>query len=203
MSKDLIVYFHGFGSSPYGDKVRAMRDKYDGRATFLAPVLGPDGDWTEHTVKNLLKYALEKADKALFVGTSLGGFWANYYGEMFDVTRALINPCLDPKLQLVRHVGTTVQIGDNAPFDFTQKMLDGYPDAQTPEQWVNYNTWHFLDLNDPVVDNTVLQSWIMARGLQNRAVYTHDGDHRFATRFHLVENFIESWLDGIPFVPGV
>jgi hypothetical protein len=114
----------------------------------------------------------------------------------------LINPCLNPREQLKKYVNT--QFNDPREPDFlstfTEEDLVGYPEANGLLEWVNYNTWHFLDLNDPVVDNSILRNWNMAYDRSNRVVYTHDGDHRFMKKFPLVEQFIESWVENTLFV---
>jgi hypothetical protein len=42
------------------------------------------------------------------VGTSLGGFWANYFSEKYNISCVLINPSLRPMITLQKYLGENV-----------------------------------------------------------------------------------------------
>ena len=91
----MIVYLHGFNSSPQSHKAQVLRRYLEERgrgAQFACPALPP-----------LASDALREIERALpqkplcFVGSSLGGFYATYLAENLGVRAVLINPAGNPR----------------------------------------------------------------------------------------------------------
>ncbi len=98
------VHFHGFNStresstglalqSQFGEKLWRMEYDYidpdhafDQMDTFLVPLIAQNP-------------ALK------LIGNSLGGFWANYFGNKYSLSVVLINPCYQPSLLLQKYLG--------------------------------------------------------------------------------------------------
>ena len=88
-----IVYFHGYGSSPNSDKVTALRN-----AGF--DVFAPTIPELPSEVSSSVCDQLENSDylsDAIFVGTSLGGYYANSFANLYLMPRILINPSCNPQ----------------------------------------------------------------------------------------------------------
>ena len=91
----MIVYLHGFNSSPASGKARQLGDHMAsaGRlGEFYCPAL-PNGP-REAIVKIESTLARMGADAVTLVGSSLGGFYATYLAEQHGWKAVLVNPAV-------------------------------------------------------------------------------------------------------------
>jgi predicted esterase YcpF (UPF0227 family) len=90
-----IIYLHGLGTGGPGQKATLFQHEF-GERFVTAPMLPLDPNDAEHTVSEII---LENYNKQLlFVGISLGGFWANYFAQKCHAPCLLINPMLKPSM---------------------------------------------------------------------------------------------------------
>lgn len=91
-----IVYLHGWGSSPQSNTAQALAASFPDDI-FVCPQL-------DHTInplvirkmmEDLAGELLREADPIL-IGSSAGGFWADYLGSKYGIKTVLINPSLIP-----------------------------------------------------------------------------------------------------------
>lgn len=100
-SRPLIIYIHGFNSSPDSEKAQDFltaclrEDAFD----IAVPSLSHDPQAAIAQLEKLIG----EADKNLYllVGSSLGGYYATYLAEKYHCRAALINPAVSP----VKHLG--------------------------------------------------------------------------------------------------
>lgn len=63
----------------------------------------------------------------IFVGTSIGGFWANYFAQKWDTLCVIVNPATKPSKTLAQYVGKTVKnYATGQPIVVTHADLIGY-----------------------------------------------------------------------------
>ena len=89
----MLVYLHGFNSSPASHKARLMQSHLEGRGLghlYACPAL-PD---TPREAIRVIENALAGRDPraVTFLGSSLGGFYATYLAEKLDCRAVLLNP---------------------------------------------------------------------------------------------------------------
>lgn len=92
-----ILYIHGFLSSPLSFKARLTGDwlaRCRPDVEFLCPQLTPYPEETAASLKALVEPRLEQP--LGLIGSSLGGFWANWLVETYDLHALLVNPAVDP-----------------------------------------------------------------------------------------------------------
>ncbi len=147
----MIVYFHGFGSSPNSAKVDLLRETGE---IVVAPRIPLDpNEAVLHLVsfvRKAIKDAMDAGDrKVVFVGTSLGGYWAALMSELFDATCVLVNPSFSPKESLMKYVDgyTDYTTGENKklPVGIVEKYINIDPKSDMK------NRHFFLATKDPVV----------------------------------------------------
>lgn len=102
----VILYLHGFLSSPRSEKVRILRAAVERENARRAesgvgePVklIAPDMNHPPRCVDRLLHEIAERVDLAqtTVVGSSLGGFFATRFAREFGTRAVLLNPCFDP-----------------------------------------------------------------------------------------------------------
>jgi predicted esterase YcpF (UPF0227 family) len=107
----MIVYLHGFNSSPQSAKARYLKRTLEERgrgAEFFCPQLPHRPDLALAVVE--AEMAQRPREKITLVGSSLGGFYATWLAEKHGVRAVLINPAIDP------HVGLRATLGPQQAF---------------------------------------------------------------------------------------
>jgi len=104
---DHVFYIHGFNSSLNSKSFVYLKNE------LLEPISG-----IEHTSRaidsyNLISKYLKnvsdiKSTHSLFIGSSLGGFWANYFAAVYKQPAILINPSFKPSVTLSKYQGENV-----------------------------------------------------------------------------------------------
>ncbi|MBL8383744.1 MAG: esterase [Burkholderiales bacterium] len=122
----MILYLHGFRSSPQSFKARLLADRMAGlgRADeFACPQLSERPQTAMAQALRLARTAVP--DGLTVVGSSLGGFYATYVAERCGCRAVLLNPALRAHEKLARHVGTQTAYHDpTTSFEFRREYLD-------------------------------------------------------------------------------
>ena len=101
-----IVYLHGFASVGHGPKSQALIESFP-NYTVVAPDLPVDPTLVIQKVDEIVRAA--KSFPIVFVGTSLGGFWANYFAQKYDAPCVLVNPAMVPSRSMYEWVGKSAK----------------------------------------------------------------------------------------------
>jgi predicted esterase YcpF (UPF0227 family) len=121
----MILYLHGFRSSPRSFKARVVQDRLTaaGRADeLICPQLpASPREAMELVLKLVERYP---ADELAVVGSSLGGFYATWLAERQGCRAVLLNPAVDPLKSLDKHVGVTTSWHSGEPFEFKREYID-------------------------------------------------------------------------------
>ena len=96
-----ILYIHGYNGSPDGEKFNMLRQRFP-----QAEILAPQHDNIPQNVSHLLDSIASGLDARtdVNIGTSLGGFWANYFSLRYGLRAVLLNPLVSPAKRLA-HLG--------------------------------------------------------------------------------------------------
>lgn len=97
-----IIYCHGLASVGNSEKSELLRCKFPDDL-----VLSPDIPVNPVEALEVLEPLILEAKSfpVILVGTSLGGFWAHYLSQVFDVPCVIVNPCTRPSSHLAKYVG--------------------------------------------------------------------------------------------------
>jgi predicted esterase YcpF (UPF0227 family) len=146
----LILYLHGFCSSPASWKSQVLAKEMARRgmaAQFVCPQLSPVPDEAVASVSRLI----EQADGSVtLIGSSLGGHYANYLAEKYDLKAVLINPATVDRLDLAKFVGDHANFNTGEKFTFTAEHA-GQLKAQVTKPSVE-RYWLLLERGDEVLD---------------------------------------------------
>lgn len=88
-----LLYLHGFLSSPASGKAIAVRDWLAWNRpdiAFHCPQLAPHPAQAMEQIESLIN--ARPGTKMSLMGSSLGGFWATWAAERYDLRAVLINP---------------------------------------------------------------------------------------------------------------
>ncbi|WP_050478998.1 YqiA/YcfP family alpha/beta fold hydrolase [Herbaspirillum rhizosphaerae] len=121
----MILYLHGFRSSPQSFKARHMAERMQalGRLPeYYCPQLPAS---PAQAINLALRYAQQfPAEQLTVVGSSLGGFYATWLAEHLGCRAVLLNPAVKPPRDLESYVGVTTQYHSDEPFEFKHAYID-------------------------------------------------------------------------------
>jgi predicted esterase YcpF (UPF0227 family) len=121
----MILYLHGFRSSPRSSKARLVQERMQalGRAQELVCPQLPASP--KEAVELALVLAERHAPGQLaIVGSSLGGFYATWLAERLGCRAVLLNPAVNPLTNLEQHVGVTTAWHSDERFEFRREYID-------------------------------------------------------------------------------
>ncbi|WP_211451697.1 YqiA/YcfP family alpha/beta fold hydrolase [Collimonas antrihumi] len=121
----MILYLHGFRSSPQSFKARLLgeRMQQSGRsAEYLCPQLPASPAAAIAMARDCIQ-TCDPADLTL-IGSSLGGFYATWLAEQIGCRAVLLNPAVKPPRDLEKYVGVSTQYHSDEPFEFKRKYID-------------------------------------------------------------------------------
>jgi len=127
----LIVYLHGFNSSPQSHKAQVMERYLAARGLaneFACPALPPEADEAVRIVRRLVS----GKQRVCYVGSSLGGFYATYLVETDGGRAVLINPAIDPHVGLRGYLGPQKNLYTGAPYELTEAHLEQWQRLYVP-----------------------------------------------------------------------
>lgn len=127
----MIFYIHGFNSSASNNQ-----DKFDELVnifedTRVVMLEYDSGRTATEIIEKLTKEAKGDLRNSndfpdIFIGTSLGAFFADILAEKFEGYAALFNPCHAPSRLLAQFVGENTNFGTGVTYTFTRQALDSY-----------------------------------------------------------------------------
>jgi predicted esterase YcpF (UPF0227 family) len=120
----VIIYLHGFNSSPRSGKAQYLKRYLDGQskgAEFVCPQLPHRPDLAVAVVE--AEIARQPKEKITLVGSSLGGFYATWLAEKHCVRAVLINPAIDPHVGLRAYLGLQQAFYEGERYELTEAHL--------------------------------------------------------------------------------
>ena len=122
----MVLYLHGFRSSPLSFKARLMAQAMASRGKQTAwrcPQLPPGPAaaiaLASAQLQDLLRSVPDGDPASLtIVGSSLGGYYATWLAEQFGTRAVLLNPAVHAARDLATQVGTQQDFHTGAPFEF-------------------------------------------------------------------------------------
>jgi uncharacterized protein len=137
-----------------------------------------------------------QSEQLIFVGTSLGAFYANYYGQIYDCHYVLINPSINPSKSLQTKLGINVNHTTSEEFILKIAHLDEF---QRMQQIIENNsastlTTLFVAKNDEIIP---YQNMIRQYKYTRKTIIVENGGHRFTDNWHLVIDEIKTIINNV------
>jgi predicted esterase YcpF (UPF0227 family) len=128
MPSTLLVYLHGFRSSPRsskaimtGEAVKALSNSINPIEWYCPQLLASPKESMDMVTTHIDQ---SKADRMVVIGSSLGGFYANYLAEKYGCKAVALNPAVWAARELAPHVGMMTSYDTDEPFDFRSEYID-------------------------------------------------------------------------------
>ncbi len=137
----MIIYIHGFGSNGEGSKAKILRELLEDEG-FIAPSLSYVPELAINTLKELIE-SYSKFEKVYLMGSSLGGYYALYLADLYDLKAVLINPSVSPTRTLKEVLGDQENYYDGSKFEWNKNHL---------------NSLEKFEVNNPQVERYLLLS---------------------------------------------
>ena len=100
-----ILYFHGFASSSDSDKAKIIKS-YISKISKKIKIFTPDLSNNFKEANNQITKLIDENEKDLvFMGSSLGGYYANFFGSINNSKVILINPAIPPLKGFEEYLG--------------------------------------------------------------------------------------------------
>jgi predicted esterase YcpF (UPF0227 family) len=171
----MILYLHGFRSSPASEKARLLAQRMAERG--LAEAF-----WCEQLPVSPQK-AIELVEEALaqcrtvptLVGSSLGGYYATYLAEKHDLRAVLISPAVVAHLSLAQYLGPQTNVYTGETFEFTEEHIAELKRLEVPRLAKPERFWLLTETGDEVLDyRQAVEKYAGAR-----QTVIEGGDHSF------------------------
>jgi len=126
----MILYLHGFRSSPDSFKARLMADAMAARGltdAWACPQLPASPRQAIDLALGMARDRLADADsprELTVIGSSLGGFYATWIAEQLGCKAVLLNPAVHAARDLATQVGEHHMYHSGAPFVFLPEYVD-------------------------------------------------------------------------------
>jgi len=117
----MIIYIHGFASSGFGGKATVFKEYYG--EDIYCPTLSHIPVLAINTLEQLIQIQLKNNEVVHLIGSSLGGFYALYLSEKYNLKTVLINPAIFPYKTLDK-IGQATHYFDMSTFEVTSKHLE-------------------------------------------------------------------------------
>lgn len=132
----MILYLHGFNSSPASFKARLVEEylRHQGRdQDFVCPALPHQPLKAIALVERAILSARESSDCPVgLIGSSLGGFYATWLAEKHGLKAALVNPAVRPFELLRDYLGQQVNLYTGEKYEITCRDIDHLRGLEVP-----------------------------------------------------------------------
>jgi hypothetical protein len=121
----MILYLHGFRSSPASRKASMLREAMAARG-LAADYVCPQLPASPRAAINLALGAakLEAPERLALIGSSLGGYYATWLAERLGCRAVLLNPAIRPYVDLRAYLGEQTVYHSGATIDMKAEYLD-------------------------------------------------------------------------------
>lgn len=149
----MILYLHGFRSSPQSFKARLLADKMT--------ALGLANQWVCPFLPASPKLAISMAESLVtsidaqdltIIGSSLGGFYATWLAEQIGCRAVLLNPAVKPPENLESYIGVSTYFHNNEPFEFKREYIDELRALMVPNLTCPQRYFLIASKGDEVLD---------------------------------------------------
>lgn len=120
----MILFLHGFASSGNATKSEVLKE-YCKKNFINQEFISPDLPVEPDKAIKLINIILKSADNNTTVfGSSLGGYYAMWAGVAFNTNIALINPAIEPYIDLKSVLGMNKNYQTGEDFEFKVEYLN-------------------------------------------------------------------------------
>lgn len=128
----MLIYIHGFNSSPASFKASLLK-KY-AQASHISerlhiPFVPADPARAIETLKTLVEHHLQNRQSqedcpVCLIGSSLGGYYATWLAEQYDCRAVLVNPAVRPYELFADYLGVNTNLYTGEKYELTMEHIE-------------------------------------------------------------------------------
>jgi uncharacterized protein len=192
----MLLYIHGFNSSPQSHKASIFKQwmaQQHPHIPYEVPYLKPYPAEAIAQLEKLVESYLAKKEKIGLVGSSLGGFYAAWLAEKYNLRAVLVNPSVRPFDLLGKYIGENKNFYNDDHYLFEQKHVDELKAFYVPIHKKPENLLLMLQTGDEALDFKEAT----AKYFASENIIEYGGDHGFRD-FERWFNYILQFLKLAP-----
>jgi len=185
----MIIYIHGFNSSGQSGKAHELSEIF-----VDEQVLAPDLPWQPKLAIEMLEALIQSYDdeSLLLVGSSLGGYYAQYLGYRFSLPVVLINPALHPIPLLLGCVGEQTNYYTQEVYQLTEEAVYYLEHYVVDAVSMKNPVLVLLDKGDELIDYQIA---LKAYHHHGTVKCFEGGSHRF-DHLHAAKDLLQAFYAG-------
>ncbi|KHT45414.1 esterase YqiA [Vibrio sinaloensis] len=154
MKPSLLLYVHGFNSSPLSHKANVMKaycEQYRPDIKVLVPQLPCFPELAANLLLDIVEQHKEDYRIGL-VGSSLGGYMSMWLNNQFGFRAVVVNPAVKPYELLADYLGEQVNPYTNETYMLEEQHIDELIALDTPTIRYPSDFWLLQQEEDEVLD---------------------------------------------------
>lgn len=181
----MVFYIHGFNSMATGSQKITKFSTYLG-ATVI-PLDYESCDFYQNNIDKMSKVINKfKDEQHIFIGTSLGGFYAAHLATIFNGISIMLNPAINPAKTLHKYIGENINYTTLVPCILLKEHIASYPQINIPEK-----SLFLLNEGDEVISSLDTIDFINNK---HKYILFSGGTHRFESVEEASSNILD-YLD--------
>ncbi len=158
----MILYLHGFRSSPQSAKANTLAQAISDRGfsdQWICPQLPASPGAAIDLCNNLIQQQAQDPASIVVIGSSLGGYYAGHLAHQWGCRALLLNPVINAARDLATQVGTHRQYHAEAPFVFLPEHVDELAALHFPRPHSGNRHFLIASTGDEVLDWKEMAAW--------------------------------------------
>ena len=184
-----IIYLHGFASSSDSTKAKIIQ-KFISKNHRNVKIFTPDLSNNFHEAILQIKELISVCEKPIaFMGSSLGGYYADYFAQKLNTKAVLINPAIPPLEDFDIHLGENENYSTGEKFNLSHEDIE-YLRSISHKKFMNHEkTLVLVESGDEILNYSKSISYFA--GSQLDIVY--GGNHSYSSfqeKLKKIRNFL-------------
>lgn len=187
----MLIYLHGFRSSPLSGKAQLLSQRMTERGLGERLWCRQLPAAPREAIALVEETIARSAATPTLVGSSLGGYYATYLAERHDLRAVLINPAVAAQRLLASEVGPQSNLYTGEQFEFTAEDLAQLGEIEVPRLSRPERFWLLVETGDEVLDYREA----VAKYAGARQTVVEGGDHSLQSFPRVVDEVIDFFLE--------
>ena len=182
-----ILYFHGFASSSDSDKAKIIKkhiSKVSKKIKIFTPDLSNEFKEANSQIQELID---ENKKDFVFMGSSLGGYYANFYGNIYKSKVILINPAIPPLKGFEEYLGENENYSTGEKFIVTKDDIKFLRTLVAKKFSNQNNTLILLESGDDVLNYIETAKYFQGSNID----ITFGGSHSYESITDKLEKIVK------------
>ena len=185
-----ILYFHGFKSSSKSSKAQSIKNfiaKNAKNTKIIIPDLDDNFQNAHNQIEELIRLS---GSNIVFMGSSLGGYYASYFSQKLKKKAVLINPAVHPLKDFEVHLGENENYSSGNKFNISSKEISFIRTLSYKKLPMPNDLLILLESGDEILKYNKSASYFSGAYID----IVFGGDHSyssFKTKFHKIQKFLD------------